>query len=86
MERKFISIDGLKKVLNPKELKNVLGGSGGEGINPYDCGHGIGMTLTGVECRSGQCYCDFWMCDGEYPLCGIACEMSDCSQFGGFTC
>ena len=28
MERKFISIDALKKVLSPKEMKNVMGGSG----------------------------------------------------------
>ena len=27
MERKFISIDALKKVLSPKEMKNVMGGS-----------------------------------------------------------
>ena len=29
MERKFISINELKKVLSPKEMRNVLGGSGG---------------------------------------------------------
>ena len=28
MKREFISIDGLKKVLSPKELKNILGGTG----------------------------------------------------------
>ena len=28
MERKFIRINELKKMLSPKEMKNVLGGSG----------------------------------------------------------
>ena len=27
MKREFISISGLKKVLSPKELKNIIGGS-----------------------------------------------------------
>ena len=31
MKREFISIDGLKNVLSPKEMKNVLGGSNGIG-------------------------------------------------------
>ena len=30
MEQKQISLNGLKKVMDPNELKNVLGGSGDE--------------------------------------------------------
>ena len=38
--KKKICLDGLKKVLNPKEMKNVLGGSGG-----YRCCCGMGTNI-----------------------------------------
>ena len=36
---KRIYLNGLKKVLTPRELKNVLGGSGGTSCNPgkFEC-------------------------------------------------
>ena len=45
MKRDFISIEGLKNVLSPKELKNILGGTGsgiccfrdGECVVDYRC-------------------------------------------------
>jgi len=53
MEKKRISLNGLKKVLSPKEMKNVLGGSGNcmtidEGGCKYYC------------CRDGG---GNWMCE-----------------------
>jgi len=35
MEREIISYATLKKVLSPKELKNILGGTGATGSNKY---------------------------------------------------
>jgi len=54
MKREFITISGLKKILSPKEMKNVLGGSGGENCCLYECGGdpwfiGIGY-MTQDEC------------------------------------
>ena len=48
MKRDFISIDGLKNVLSPKEMKNVLGGSGDGG-----CDSG----LCWVRCKNGSGGC-----------------------------
>ena len=47
MERKFISIDALKKVLIPKEMKNVMGGSG------LDCSNGTQCVSSGeiINCK-----------------------------------
>jgi len=60
MKRDFISIDGLKNVLSPKELKNITGGSGPGGCQVCDskcsgkwCGDITwpdGTTITAYEC------------------------------------
>ena len=53
MERNFISLNGLKKVLSPKEMKNVKGGS-----SRCCCGMG-----SDIYCEDGRdidwviCYC-----------------------------
>ena len=49
MKREFISIDGLKNVLSPKEMKNVTGGSG-------ICDN-YGPNLCWVECSNGNKAC-----------------------------
>jgi len=54
MERNFISIDGLRKVLSPKEMMNVTGGSGGGDI----CGGCSGS------------YCESPLVTGIYVCCG----------------
>jgi len=67
MECKFISIDGLKKVLSTKEMKNILGGSGVScycicdgrewwaacppGVTAEECAT---MSCPGVDCASPQ--------------------------------
>ena len=58
MERKIISIDALKKVLSPKEMKNVLGGSGGGDclVQCGDNGQVYPITCWDIlDCES-QCY------------------------------
>ena len=58
---KKISFSGLKKVLTPKEMKNITGGSD---CSPTNCG---GMT---VHC-SGSCWADAWCagCDNGNKAC-----------------
>ena len=63
-----ISLDGLKKVLKPHQMRNVLGGSGG--------------TVTGVRCWNGQCYCDIHLSDGDIVKCDVKCDMVICEDFG----
>ena len=54
MERKFISIDALKKVLSPKEMKNVMGGSGDDGSGkPWPCNSTTKCTVQS-NCSSSQ--------------------------------
>ena len=54
MERKFIRISELKKVLSPKEMKNVLGGSGGGSWCAWYCiidnNYGFGNHGNGSGC------------------------------------
>ena len=45
MKKEFITISGLKKVLSPKEMKNVLGGSG------------ICSLPCIIYCNNGNKYC-----------------------------
>ena len=45
-----ISLKNLKKVLSPKDLKNVLGGSGGWCYCPDS-----GETIVGYPCTSPGC-------------------------------
>ena len=62
MKREFISIDALKKVLSPKEMKNVTGGSGS---CTCVCGANSGpITCSGIADCEEQCY---WRCgDGGW--------------------
>lgn len=59
MKREFISIDGLKKVLSPKEMKNITGGScpmGGRCVG----GNSPGSTPCGKDSDCGpdrECVC-----------------------------
>ena len=71
MKKKLINLRGLKEVLSEKELKSVLGGSGGNNDK----------TLDGVRCYQGQCYCDYVYSDGSED-CDVACDMAECSSMG----
>ena len=59
MERKMISIERLVKVLTPKEMKNVTGGSGGGEGN---CWKAWCITATGGEATTvrpqSECTCE----------------------------
>ena len=72
MDKKKISLDGLKKVMSPKEMQNILGGSndlpdlgggGGGGVNTccsWCCtidAHGN----TGHNCNGSNDYNDCWI-------------------------
>ena len=66
MEHKFISINELKKVLYPKEMKNVLGGSGSCPYGTTWCvgpGENViaGCTPDGSGCAS--LYGPGWKCE-----------------------
>ena len=65
---KKINLSGLKKVLSPKEMKNVLGGS-------------IVGEITGGRCWQGQCYCDITYNDGT-TACEVPCGMHVCEILG----
>jgi len=64
MERKFISIDALKKVLSQKEMKNVLGGS--EGMCTAHCAGGPDISMPYKTCYEvgDQCGTNYW-CSGN---------------------
>ena len=71
MERKFISIDALKKVLSPKEMKNVTGGS--YATCKICCDYG-----DGEECHDGSCASsDPAECFG-YGVSGPDCWIDSC--------
>ena len=61
MESKKISHSGLKKVMSPKEMKNVTGGSG-------ICDE-YGSGLCWVECKNGDKACAS-TCDYAATQCG----------------
>ena len=52
MERNYITISGLKKVLSAKEMKNVLGGSGAVCNAGREC-------VCGSSCSSDS-QCESW--------------------------
>jgi len=54
MDRKFISIDVLKKVLSPKEMKNVLGGSS---TCQCGCNYGDGYFVKDCSCAGSPSEC-----------------------------
>ena len=61
MERKIITLRGLKKVLTPKELKNILGGSAGScgcnsGVYGSYCESNSGNTIVCCTMEMSQCY------------------------------
>jgi len=49
-----ISLDVLKDVLNPKQMRNVLGGSGGDGYPTVQCLCTGGITYYGL-CAYSNC-------------------------------
>jgi len=62
MERKIISIDTLQKLLKPREMKNVLGGSGNDCPSSSEgpCNGGVGYPCNnycGRIISSGVCVC-----------------------------
>jgi len=60
MEKKKITFSNLKKVMGPKELKNVLGGS----AKTCACGgeETWARCQTDSDCPAqyGKCYCGSW--------------------------
>ena len=62
MENRIISIDTLQKLLNPREMKNVLGGSGA-----WPCNSTTKCEKTS-DCKSNQ-VCATCYDDGE-KYCG----------------
>jgi hypothetical protein len=65
MERKFISISGLKKVLSPKEMKNITGGSNAICHSGREC-------VCGAYCGSDS-ECESWYGKGSTcaSWCGV---------------
>ena len=51
MEKKMISLSRLERVMRPKELKNILGGSGGGICDKY------GPDLCLARCKNGNLRC-----------------------------
>ena len=71
MEKKLIkriSLNGLKKVLGPKEMKNITGGSttyrcfcaGGSffNVNAGSCSEAVDDAVSWVCQNGGGCFCD----------------------------
>ena len=78
MERKMISIERLVKVMTPKEMKNVLGGSGGggdQGCGPYP----VALCLCEDGIFTMGC-CAYSTCDEcmRQSTCAGTCEPADC--------
>ena len=67
MERKFISISELKKVLSPKEMKNVLGGSGS----------GCCISYSGPPPDNWTCVSD---CESDGGSHGCGCNTADAKE------
>ena len=74
-----ITIDGLKKVLGPKELKNIKGGSGCGNLGLGTCGYRSGdgsFCACGIPQAEAQAeaslYNGYWCCDscGSTGYCG----------------
>ena len=63
MENKIISIDTLQKLLTPREMQNVLGGS--DSCLVAFCVKG-GDEFT-IDCPYGSCTCEYlWdLCEAE---------------------
>jgi len=62
MENKIISIDTLRKFMNPREMKNVLGGSGNDCPSSCEgpCNGGAGYpnnNYCGRITSTGVCAC-----------------------------
>ena len=54
MEKTFISLNGLQKVLSPKEMKNITGGSGCTVVCSDNSQYGINCANT-IDCEE-QCW------------------------------
>ena len=72
MEKKLISLSGLKNVLSPKEMKNITGGSG------IRCCCGMGANSSCADTNTDDC-------DKAMQLVIDACSMFY-GGFGGCFC
>jgi len=72
MEKKYLNLKGITEILSEKELRKVIGASGGSGSGTPLCPH---PYLYCAECMSGKkaTICSITM-DGVYELFGMICQ------------